>query len=310
MINQKYLVSANPHIKTPMSNVLANMIIIFSLVPSVACSIIFYGLPALLICLTSVVSCYIFDMFFSFIILGKFNFKDTSSIITGLLIALIMPVKISIYFVFLASLIAIIVGKVLFGGQGKELVSGAALANCFLCAIVSGFATTLLSSASTISPFITFATNGYKSIPLLSLFTGTAGGFIGTTCSFAILFGAVILVAFNVYDFYIPVLSVIAFVVTIWISKGGISVIPELFTGSFLFASVFMLPAHSTSPVLMPSKVVYSVMFGILAALCRTNYLLGESGVFFCLILMSIISPLIDMFAGILYRGRRAKKYE
>jgi len=47
-----------------------------------------------------------------------------------------------------------------------------------------------------------------------------------------------------------------------------------------------------------------------MVALTRQNYLFGEAGVVFCLVLANLISSALDSILGIFYHGRRVKKYE
>ena len=314
MENKKFLVSATPHLKRSMSAQAQSLVLICSLLLCGVFAISFYGLPALWIVLAGVASSYLFDMFFSYIFLGHFNFKDLTGVISGLVLSLIMPVGIPVYFVVIASLIAILFAKVMFGGQGKELVNGAALGACVLYCIVAGFGTTLFA-ASTVngavaSPLEVFASNGYSGISIVDLLMGQAGGAIGASCALCALVGGIIVCASGVFDYYIPIGAIVAFVITILFSKGANAILPELLSGSFLFVTFFMLPSHASHPALWPSKLVYCIGFGVLAAVMRQTYLFGEVGVFFCLLLVNILSPFLDMLVGMLYRGRRVKKYE
>ena len=315
MENQKkYLVSSVPHIRRHMSIELQNLLILFALVPCVVCSIVFYGITALLILSVAILSSYLFDMFFSYMILGHFSFKDFSGVITGTILGLIMPVQIPIYYVIIASILSIVIAKVMFGGQSRELVNGPSLGVCVLASLVGGFTAALCAYTTTageiVSPLTIFADGEYGRIALFDLLIGKGGGLVGTTSALACIAGAVLLCVTNVYDYYIPILSAVAFVFVIMFTKGTATVLPELLCGSFLFVSVFMLPAHSTSPALWPAKAVYAILFGVLAAVIRQNYIFGEAGVFFCLLLMNVISPLLDMIMGVLFRGRRVRKYE
>jgi len=71
-----------------------------------------------------------------------------------------------------------------------------------------------------------------------------------------------------------------------------------------------MLPSHSSSPTTWLSKSIYAIIFGVIVALTRTNYLMGEAGVFFCLLLVNLIAPMLDAVCSYMFRGRRTLKYE
>ena len=165
-------------------------------------------------------------------------------------------------------------------------------------------------SGEVLSPLINFAENSYTRVPLLDLLLGNGGGLIGTTSVIACIVGAILLSSTSVYDFYVPIISIASFVLAILFIKGGGGILPEVMSGSFIFASVYMLPAHSSSPALWPAKSFYAICFGVLCALVRSHYIFGEAGVFFCLLLVNLFAPLFDLFAGLFFRGRRVKKYE
>ena len=71
-----------------------------------------------------------------------------------------------------------------------------------------------------------------------------------------------------------------------------------------------MLPSHSSSPTIWASKSVYAIVFGVLVALTRSTYILGEAGIFLCLLLVNLLSPLLDWFFSVFYKGKGVKKYE
>lgn len=311
----KFIVSATPHIKRNFNVFTQNLFMILALLPSIICSIIFFGLTAAIIVLVSTVFCYLIDLMFSYIVLGKCNPKDLSSIVTGLVLGLCMPIGINIGYVVLASFFSIFVAKIMFGGQGKSIVNESALGVALLAGLIAGFSSSLCAYAAAdgmaiISPLEYFAKGDYTKIPLLSLFLGSSGGFIGTSSALAAIIGGIILSLTMVYDFYIPVLSIISFVIVTIITKGATAFLPELFAGSFLFVSCFMLPAHSSSPTTWLSKALYSIIFGVIVALTRMNYLMGEAGVFFCLLLVNLIAPMLDAVCSQFFRGRRTRRYE
>lgn len=311
----KFVVSFAPHIKRNTSVITQNMFMILALLPSISLSIIFYGVDAFLIMLISTIACLVFDIAFSHIVFGKFDPRDISSVVTGLVLGLCMPIGINIGFVILASFISVFVAKILFGGQGKAIVNESALGVALLAGLLAGFSTSLVSYATSagdaiVSPLEYFAEGNYTKVPILDLLLGKGGGLLGTSSAIASIIGGIILCATLVYDFYIPVFAIISFIVTILITKGATAFLPELFAGSFLFVTFFMLPSHSSSPTNWISKSVYAILFGVLVALTRGNYIFGEAGVFFCLLLVNLLAPVLDAVFGMLFCGRRTVKYE
>ena len=309
-----FIVSSTPHIRRNFSMSTIMLFMILALVPSMICSILFFGLRAFLILAISTICCYLFDVGFSYIVYGKYDHRNISCLVTGIILGLCMPVGMNLAYVVIASFVSIFVGKILFGGEGKALVCEAALGVALLAGILGGFSTTLcsytISGESLVSPLSFFANGDYTSVPILSLFIGNGGGLIGTSSAMAALIGGILLCSLMIYDFYIPVVSIAGFIITIIVTKGTTAFIPEVFAGSFLFVSFFMLPSHSSSPTIWISKLLYALVFGVLAALTRSQYILGEAGIFFCLLLVNLLTPIFDWFFGIFYRGRGIKRYE
>ena len=173
----KFLVSATPHIKLSFNLTWQNLFLILAMLPIVSAAIIFYKLPAFLIFVVAVACCYVFDVMFSYIVFGKFNFKDISSIPIGLMLGALMPVNISIFYVVLGAFVSIFVAKIMFGGLGKAVVNESALGAIVVAALVAGFTTLCTYTADSgnviISPLEYFSSGQYDQVPLLSLFLGS-----------------------------------------------------------------------------------------------------------------------------------------
>ena len=311
----KYLVTSAPHVRNSATVLSQNLYFIFALLPCVICSVIFTGIDSLLLILVSVASAYVFDLLFSYLILGKFNYKDISSLLTGLTLGLVLPVKLPIYFALVASFIAVVLAKVVFGGEGKGCVDGVSLGVTVLAAIIAGFTTELCAYTAATgdlveSPLKLFAEGEFGAVPITSLILGNGGGLIGTTCIIAIVIGGVFLCCMKIIDWYMPLLSIVTFVITTLITKGQTQFLPELFAGSFVFVSFFIMPTRTGAPTIWISKFVYAIVFGLIVAFTRNAYVFGEAGVFLCVLLVNLLSPVLDWVFGLFYQGRRVKKYE
>ena len=97
-----------------------------------------------------------------------------------------------------------------------------------------------------------FAKGDFSAITIRSLFFGNVAGAIGTVSIICILVAGIILMAFKITDYIIPVGSIITFIAVIWAMLGATAILPYLFSGSFLFVTMFMLPEPTTSPI--PNK--------------------------------------------------------
>ncbi len=129
----KLIVSPSPHQlgKNSVSKLMYGVII--ALIPSLGVSLYFYGIGALIVTLTAVVSSVIFEW-----LITKFIFKKTpkildgSAVITGLLLAFNVPSNLPIWIILIGALVAIGVGKMSFGGLGNNPFNPALLGRVFL----------------------------------------------------------------------------------------------------------------------------------------------------------------------------------
>lgn len=297
-MNKKLIVSPAPHITgTNTTNVMMISMLV-ALMPTAIAGVINYGVRALYMIIISVVSAYLFELLFVYLKERRFVFVEYSSIVTGLITALILPVNAPLYYPLLASFLAVVVFKGCFGGIGRNILNPSAAARVTLGLLFSGLTLSLFVGAGPIenagSPLSYFMMGDYSSITLRSLFVGSAPGAIGTASIICIIATGIMLMIFNITDFTIVVGSLITFIATVWVGKGSIAIVPYLFSGSFLFATFFMIPDPTTSPLTVWGKLIYGLLFGFVAGLFRVNFVMGETSVFVAILIVNIVAPLLD----------------
>ncbi|MFR5661032.1 MAG: RnfABCDGE type electron transport complex subunit D, partial [Butyricimonas faecihominis] len=107
--------------------------VLIALVPTFIFSIVFFGLGAILVTLTSVVACLVFEY-----VIQKYLMKqrptiwDGSAIITGVLLAFNLPSSLPLWIVVIGALVAIGIGKMSFGGLGNNIFNPALVGRVFL----------------------------------------------------------------------------------------------------------------------------------------------------------------------------------
>lgn len=297
-MDRKLYVSPAPHVTSNMTTSTMMIFMIIALAPCAVLGVINFGLKALWLILISLASSYLFEVIFRLLNKQKIFYYDFSSLVTGLMTALILPVNVPYYVPVIASFLAIVVFKGFFGGLGRNLLNPTAASRVVLAFIFTGLSLTLFKGTAlgpnVTSPLEYYLLNDYSSITIKSLFFGSATGAIGTVCILAILITGVLLMIFRVTDYYVPVCAIITFVITTWIGKGAIAIVPYLFSGSFLFATMFMLPDPTTSPCTVWGRFTYGLVFGVLAALFRIFGVLGETSVFVAILMVNILAPMLD----------------
>ena len=273
-----YNVSVSPHIRDKSNTTKIMLDVCIALAPTLIFGVCYFGLNALVVIISSVVSCVLSEAVFELITKKPITVGDLSAVVTGLILALNMPPEIAWWVPFIGGVFAIIIVKMLFGGIGQNIMNPALAARCFL----------LISFASRMTNF-----------NVLDMFIGFQDGCIGEVSALCILIGFVYLLARKVISPRIPVVVVASsmlFIALFSIGKGLLSVnymLSQLFTGGLLSGAVFMANDYATSPITKRGQYIYSVIIGLLIACFRV---LGSSaeGVSYAIITSNLLVPLIE----------------
>ena len=242
---------------------------------------------------------------------------DFSSLVTALLVAMNMYGDTPWYVTALASVFAVVVAKMLFGGTGKNVVNPAIAGRVF--ATVSFGAA--LGGTMTLKPAIgavagkavtggtslglLLGTEGVKgSLNAVDLLLGTGvAGTIGETCAAALLLGGIYLVVRGVLNFrwplvYMAVVGVVSFVMNYFTNEAlDVSVIwNSILTGGVVLGAVFMATDYVTTPNTKLGNYIYFVFLGLLTAVLR--YACKCEVVSYVILLGNLVVPLIDKFTS------------
>lgn len=290
-------ISSGPHTRSRLrtENVMGQVLI--SLMPVTIIGVINFGFYALLVILTSIASAVVTEYIFDRITKKPNTTKDLSSVVTGLLLALVLPSHVPLYIPVLGSVFAILVVKDFFGGLGKNFMNPALAGRCFLLA---SFGTTMtqytFDGVTGATPLADFA-NG-NSVNILNLFLGHTNGVIGCS-ALGLLIGAVILFAFHGITWEIPTATMVGFVLFIVLFSGhgfdpsylGL----QIFGGGILMAAFFMATDPVTSPVTRPGQIIFGLTVGILTGLFRLRGASADS-TSYAVIISNLIVPILDTY--------------
>ena len=297
-MTKKLLVTPAPHITKPTSANIMMWAMIVALLPTAISGVMMFGFNALYIMLVSVGCSYVFDVLIMYSREKKFIWNDFSSIVTGLMVALVLPVTVPLYVPIIGSFLAIVIFKGCFGGLGKNIFNPTAAARVVLGLIFTGLTLELYTGTAlgenVASPLAYFVNGDYSTITLRSMFFGNVPGAIGTASILCILVSGIVLMIFGITEFVIPVGSIITFVATTWIGGGAISIVPFLFSGGFMFATMFMITDPTTSPITVWGKLVYGLLYGLVAGLFRVFFIFGETSPFVAVLVVNLVAPLLD----------------
>lgn len=323
------VISTPPHIKSRRTTKGIMLDVIIALAPAAIAGTVFFGWQALVLIITSVLAAVASEFVYYFIYNGGFRAKcanagkvclnwwkqfDYTSIVTGLILALIVPSTAKWYEILIGAAFAVIIVKMLFGGTGRNLVNPAAAGRImmFLSFTLTTYVAANFEPISLDSQLYSGATHlsgwllgGSSSARLdwLDLFLGTGvAGCIGETCKLALLIGYVYLVARKVIKWWQPLLYIAlsSFLsVCMAATAEGAAFEISLFvdyalSGGLMFGAIFMATDYVTSPKGLYGQITYYVLLAVLTSLLR--FYTKIEVVSFAIMIMNLIVPLIDTY--------------
>ncbi len=259
----------NPYIKSDTSVRGIMMDVILSLFPLIVVAYLAYGWTALAVIGASVAFALSAEFLFSWILLGRKNtLFDGSGIITGLLLAFILSPNTPLYVVAFGAVSAVIFGKILWGGIGKNRFNPALVGREFMAvffpAIMNGAALWAKKASVNIpglqdfSFFASDVVNAFSD----SLIYKTSGA-LGEYSILAIALSGFYLLVRNRISWHIPFSLLLSFALGVWLLQGEMPM--KYSTAGVLFAAVFMATDMPTSPVNQYGKLFYGTMIGIVS---------------------------------------------
>jgi len=297
------IISNPPHLKSSINTPWLMKQVIAALLPATAASIYFFGPRAALLIANCILSAMVTERAILFLRKKPAALGDYSAALTGLLLALILPPSTSWYAATMGSIVAIVIGKHLFGGLGANIFNPALIGRAFLCAAYPKMLTTFIKPSSIDA--ITSATplslqkfsQTMTSVP--ALFFGRISGSLGETSAICLIIGGLYLLIRKVADWRTPLsllltTTVISFIFYLINPDWG-SVLFHLFGGGLLLGAFFMAIDPVTTPTTKKGRYVFGLGCGILIMVIRYFSGLPE-GVMYAILFMNALTPLINRY--------------
>ena len=284
--------SMSPHIHSGMSTAGIMLDVLIALLPAAVAGVVIFGLSALWVILTCVISCVAFEALFCLISKKTQTVKDLSAAVTGLLLALNLPAGIPLWQCVIGSLFAIIVVKCIFGGLGQNVVNPAIASRVFMLVAFSSMTQAAFPVDATAGA--TPLANTAEMPDLLTLFTGYYGGAIGETCTAALLLGGIYLLVRRVITWQNPTFFIATVFVFSLFMEGfdPIRALSMVMCGGVVIGAIFMATDYTTSPPTPWGKVIFGIGCGLITCLIRYFGNLPE-GVSYAILFMNILNPYI-----------------
>lgn len=289
-------VSSNPHVrsKTDTSNIMLTVVI--ALLPAAGFGIYNFGLDALILILVTVASTVLTEFIFEKICKRKVTIGDYSAVVTGLLLAMNLPVSAPWWIGVVGGVFAILVVKMLFGGLGQNFMNPALGGRCFLLISFTSIMTNFDCDAYAGATPLANLKSG-EAVDILDMVIGRTAGTIGETSMIAIVIGACILILMSVIDLRIPGSYIVGFVIFISIFGGhGFDwayISAHLAGGGLMLGAFFMATDYVTRPITKNGQYLFGILLGILTGIFR---IFGPSseGVSYAIIIGNLLVPLIE----------------
>ncbi len=304
-----------PHIRTSETVESVMYDVIIALVPAFIMAFYSFGIRALILTSVSVLSCMITEYICQKALKQDINIFDGSAILTGILFAFVVPAVMPLQYVVVGAVVAIALGKMVYGGLGHNIFNPALVGRAFVQAswpvAITTFAydgkagATVLDAMKRDIPLTDALLNNGNQY--LEAFLGRMGGCLGETSALALLLGGAYLIYKKHIDWKVPAVMIgTVFVLT---ALMGADPVMQIFSGGLFLGAFFMATDMVTSPVTDKGRVVFALGLGVLISLIRIKGGYPE-GTAYAILIMNGVVPLIDRyirpkkFGGVMKNGK------
>jgi electron transport complex protein RnfD len=295
--------------------------VVLALMPALFTSVFYFGIGAVIVTATAIISCVLFEYLIQRFLLKKpVSVTDGSAVVTGLLLAFNLPSNIPVYVIIIGSLVAIGVAKMTFGGLGNNPFNPALVGRVFMlisfpvqmttwpvpAGLNTGYADAI-TGATPLSVIKEGIKNGESLTQLMeqvpstmNLFLGNMGGSMGEVAAIALIIGFIYMLIKKIITWHIPVSvvgSIALFTAILWLINPESNASPmfHIMAGGVLLGAIFMATDYVTSPMHPKSMIIYGCGIGIITVIIRVWGAYPE-GVSFAILIMNAFVPLMNTY--------------
>ncbi len=317
-MNKLLTISPSPHLYQGDSVRKIMYSVIFALLPALVWSFIVFGMPAVILTLTSVASCLVVEWAIQkYMLKTTPSINDGSAVITGILLAMNMPAGLPVWMIVIGALVAIGVGKMSFGGLGQNPFNPALVGRVFLLISYPVQMTTWPNITNSGVDSVTEATplalikegvNSGQTVPQImenipayrELLLGNFSGSLGEVSAALLILGLLYMLIKKVVTWHIPVTTLatmFVFAAILWKANPEQFADPlfHILTGGAMLGAIFMATDYSSSPMSKSGQIVYSIGIGVITICIRTWGAYPE-GISFAILIMNAFTPLINNY--------------
>ncbi len=310
----KFLITSSPHIRSNDTTQSIMLSVLIALTPAVVFSGFLFGWRAIIIILLCVGSSILAEALFNICCKKRQTISDLSAAVSGLLLALTLPVTVPLWIPIVGAFFAMIVVKGVFGGLGSNFMNPALAARAFLFVAWPVHMTTWLKPfeydgvpvllnvnvdqiVTSATPLQSLRNFEYSFTNLGDLFWGNIAGSIGETSAILLLIGGIYLLVRKVITWHIPVfyIGTVGILAYLFPTSGTPAqyMTAQILGGGLLLGAIYMATDYASSPTTKKGRIIYAIGCGLLTFMFRrfSNY---PEGVSFAILLMNTLAWVID----------------
>lgn len=283
-------------------------ILLAALLP-VAFGIWRYGFPALGVVTLAVGSAIFWELMMNVIMRRPVSIGDGNAAVIGMIFAMLLPATAPWWVVIFGTLVAVVIGKQIFGGIGGNPFNPALIAFAILLLswpVYFDFNAALVNYEFPFNPVYplmlakSFGSEAAASaFSLKDLLLGNQVGGIGSTFSLGVMISGIYLMLRGYIRWEIS-LSFLAgvFLTAFFFHRSNPTAYAgpgfHLLTGYTLVGAFFLATEDSSSPVNLFPMLIYGALGGVLTVLIRNIGAHTTGGVIYAILVINLANPLID----------------
>lgn len=310
----RLIVSPSPHDENNMKTSEIMFNVCMALIPALAVGCCVFGWRSLLLTAVCVGSCILFEFLCRKLMKRENTVKDLSAVVTGLILALNLPVTLPLWIAVIGSFVAIVIVKQLFGGLGQNFANPAITARIVLMISFPSAMTNWVkpfywNTPDAVTGATPLALGEGDTLPsYLDLFLGNVGGCIGETSALALLIGGIYLASRKIINLSAPVTFIGSVALLSFIA--GDDPLYQILSGGLFLGAFFMATDYATTPITTKGKIVFGLGCGIITFIIR-HFGSFPEGVSFSILLMNILTPYIEQLTRTkVFGAKEAEKNE
>lgn len=313
MSERMLTVSSSPHARGKQTTKSIMTDVIIALLPATAVGIYVFGLKAAILVVTGIATCVLTELVCEKLMHRDVTVGDMSAALTGLLLALNVPVNCPWWVLMIGCVFAIVAVKQIFGGLGCNFANPALAARVLLVASwpshMTGKAFIPVDAVVSATPLAIIKEGGDAIPSALQMFLGFDGvyGCIGEISAAALILGFIYLLYKKVISWRIPVIYVATVaVLSFCFGLSAYEVLIQVLAGGLMLGAIFMATDYVTSPATAKAQFIYAFGCGLMTVLIRQKGGYPE-GVSFSILFMNFVTPLLDKYMRITKYGEVKK---